>query len=258
MQLEYKDREFNMKAIAREFHCASCSKVLDQPTIVCENGHTSCRSCRLQASKCAECEGKLIPGLRNLALERMVAKIRNRCPNSICGCRTLLSGEMVSLHTGKCNFYHIDCPLQEIALAHCTWRGKAAGLIEHVQATHGQILVQGNHFDCRAITSDYKLVVHEGEVFLYIKKMMISTWMALVLSAEITPRKFKSIFTLKNSEEDSRGVEESMILTFLVNSINIGISETIGTGRCLIMNETHVENYVRNGEMNMSVTIEKI
>jgi hypothetical protein len=97
--------------------------------------------------------------------------------------------------------------------------------------------------------------LYKGEVFLYIKEMKDSEWCAIVMSVGVTDGTFRAVFVLKSFEEDISN--ESVEMSFTVDLIDAS-DKAFRYGRCLILDEDAVNNFIKKDKMNMMVSIEEI
>jgi hypothetical protein len=96
--------------------------------------------------------------------------------------------------------------------------------------------------------------VYKGEVFLYCKQKRDTHWYAAVMSMGITEASFKGVFILKSFEEDSNEAAE---ISFTIDLVD-NLEKVFISGRCLVLDDVTVRNFIKNDEINMMVSIEEM
>ncbi|XP_063234824.1 E3 ubiquitin-protein ligase SIAH2-like isoform X3 [Bacillus rossius redtenbacheri] len=123
--------------------CAVCLETLQGAGIyscaLC--GNSVCWACCLKVDRCPFCRSNLPfdRRTRNLAMERLVAKLALQCKNFRWGCLERLSQPERQEHERACPFSRDACPVQP-----CPWRGDAALLTRHAREAHGLVLLVGD------------------------------------------------------------------------------------------------------------------
>nr|CAD7426858.1 unnamed protein product [Timema monikensis] len=149
-------------------------------------GNNTCWPCSLQVDKCPFCRAALLPDfrVRNLGMERLLAKLALPCKNYRWGCNRRLVESERSSHEEECSFSPVTCPLHL-----CKWHGENEHFVEHMKQSHSISLLVGNgitieisKFRTKTILSDKKtrkyivsLFCHSAiftcKVFLHKKKL---------------------------------------------------------------------------------------
>ena len=89
--------------------CIVCLDVpKDNPVYQCNNGHILCHYCHENVTDCPVCRVKL-GRLRNLAVEKVLAKCPRPCEFSSAGCNIKLTKEALDAHKDVCEYKPIEC-----------------------------------------------------------------------------------------------------------------------------------------------------
>lgn len=203
---------------------------------------------------CMECRAKILVGTRNYLIEKIANVVRYKCHNYYCGCKTLLSEEILLNHNVTCQYSTIACPLEQIDSVRCNWVGKLSQVLHHVKAYHSNVITNRNYFSCTSLQDTYWLTVYKGEVFLYCKQKGQTHWYAAVMSMGVTEASFRAVFILRSFEEDSN---EAVEISFTVDLIGT-LEQIFVSGRCLVLDDVTVRNFIKNDKINMMVSIEEI
>jgi hypothetical protein len=132
--------------------------------------------------------------------------------------------------------------------------GRLAHILDHVKKCHSDRLTSRNYFNCYSIEDVEWLTIYKGELFLYYKYIKEGIWHASVYSVGLTTAKFKGVFILRSHDETSN---EAIEMSFAVDLIDT-FESVFKSGRCLILDEIVVRNFIQNRQMNMAVSIEEI
>ena len=115
--------------IIENLECPVCSDYITPPIYQCDSGHLLCANCRGKMTgtvrRCPVCRISMGKG-RNLAVEKMVSKLKMKCPNSERGCDELLKYVKVNEHLKQCDYRDIFC-----TDPNCKWTGTFSGLKDH-------------------------------------------------------------------------------------------------------------------------------
>lgn len=244
----------NLKTIAPSLTCILCTELLSNETRLCESGHTFCKKCLPKMGHCMECRAKILVGTRNYLIEKIANVVKYKCHNYYCGCKTLLSEEIHLNHNVTCQYSTIACPLEQIESERCQWVGRLSQILHHVKAYHSNKITNRNYFSCTSLQDTYWLTVYKGEVFLYCKQKRQTHWYAAVVSVGVTEASFRGVFILRSFEEDSK---EAVEISFTVDLID-AFEQIFVSGRCLVLDDVTVRNFIKNDKINMMVSIEEI
>jgi hypothetical protein len=245
----------NLRSIAPHLTCILCTEPLATGTRVCDSGHTFCKNCLPDMDRCLECRTKIRVGTRNYPIEKIAALVKYKCHNFYFGCKTLLSKEIVVDHNVTCPHSTISCPLAQVNSIRCQWIGRLFQTLDHVKEYHSNKIRKRNYFTCTSLGDTYCLIVYKEELFLYLKQKRDYRWYAAVMSVGVTRGTFRGVFILKSFEKDcsNEAVEISFTVDFIVT-----FEKIFNYGRCLILEDESVANFVKDGKMNMVVSIEEI
>jgi hypothetical protein len=247
-------RIVSLRNIAPHLTCILCNEPLASATRLCESGHTFCKRCLSEMDRCIECKAKIHVGTRNYPIEQMANMVKYKCHNYYFGCKTLLSEEIVLDHNVTCPYSTIKCPLEQINSVRCQWIGQLSQVLDHAEARHSNKITSRNYFNCPSLQDAYWLTVYKGELFLYYKQKKDTHWYAAVMSVGVTKASFRGVFILKSFEEDSN---EAVEISFTVELIDT-FENIFSSGRCLMLDEVTIGNFIKDDKINMMVSIEEI
>lgn len=111
--------------------CPICTEFIGYPIYQCSSGHQFCHVCVKKINRCPTCRVHLVrTGIRNRSLEGILGCIPN-IPCTQSGCQIEGTYSYLQDHNMKCSQRDVKCPLYG-----CTWSGKVANIIGHIEQTH--------------------------------------------------------------------------------------------------------------------------
>jgi hypothetical protein len=151
--------------------------------------------------------------------------------------------------------FRVRCPLYKIPQLNCPWIGTPGNLQNHVTHEHTDILQTGPRFKCKSLTDNGLLILYNSEIFLYYKRIEDDgTWHALVQQLGTTDKKYRYKIQLTSGDP----AVENINLTFRVKNISESFERIFDSGRCMAMQQNVMKRFVRNGEINMTITMNEI
>ena len=100
------------------------------PIYQCDNGHVLCNSCHGRVSDCPTCRGRL-GKVRNLAIEKIIAKFPIPCKFNKYGCEVILEKTKLSGHEFICRYKPASCPV-----SNCSTIFSGLEIMEHLNKAH--------------------------------------------------------------------------------------------------------------------------
>ena len=100
------------------------------PIYQCDNGHVLCNSCHGRVTDCPTCRGRL-GKVRNLAIEKIIAKFPIPCKFNKYGCEVILAKMKLSGHEIICRFKPASCPV-----SNCSTIFSGLEIMEHLNKAH--------------------------------------------------------------------------------------------------------------------------
>lgn len=106
---EIEEHFLALHEIKDALDCTICLDIpKNDPVYQCENGHILCKECRENITDCPVCRVKL-GSLRNLAIEKVLAKCPRPCEYSNYGCIVKLTKEALDVHKDVCKYKPLQC-----------------------------------------------------------------------------------------------------------------------------------------------------
>ena len=189
-----------------------------------------------------------------MALENIARSQKYPCGNRQGGCRELLSIEHIAEHHAGCVYGKIKCPLHLIK--NCSWNDYRSDLIEHGKAAHAK-----NFFESSKLNSFLFLdrvmsfLSCFDELFVHYKRIVDGRYYVAVqlIGTSSEASKYKCEFTLRATN----GIEQ-ISNTFLVRSFTEDFESSFNSGKCLRLDEVTVRNFVKENNLNLTVTLSTV
>jgi len=102
----------------------------EAPIYQCHNGHVLCSSCHGKVTDCPTCRGRL-GKVRNLAIEKIIAKFPIPCKFNKYGCEVILEKMKLSGHEFICRSKPASCPV-----SNCSAIFSGLKIMEHLNNAH--------------------------------------------------------------------------------------------------------------------------
>jgi len=223
------------------------------PIKLCTNGHNICSKCRGIVERCPTCRAKFSE-IRNVALENIVRRLKYPCLNRQSGCLELFSIENISEHRAVCVYGKIICPFKLVL--NCSWNGFKSDLKEHAKAAHQQNFFEKSKLNSFLFLDRVMLFLScFGELFVYYKRIVDGTLFCAVqlIGTSSEASKYKSEFTLRAAN----GIEQ-ISKTFLVQGYSEDFETSFNSGRCLRLDKVTVRNFVKENNLNLTVTLYRV
>ena len=128
----------NLRDLLEDLECPVCREYMTPPISICVSGHSICKTCRRKLKKCRMCT-KTFTKSRNLALEKIIGKMKYPCKYEDLGCTGLFSLECLASHQADCPRQAHRCPFAVLDAQTCTWEGTADAVVGHMKANHSDI-----------------------------------------------------------------------------------------------------------------------
>ncbi|KAJ9590526.1 hypothetical protein L9F63_016428 [Diploptera punctata] len=175
------------------------------------------------------------------------------CENLNLGCKIRLTEEKMLQHSSICPYKITACPLHYISHVKCPWMGCLSKVIKHLKAFHNEHVEYVSIFLCKSMMNTYKLVIFNGEVFLYYKMVKYGVLYALVRRIGLTSQTYRCVFSLKHHDRCKR---ESITISTPVLVLDKQLDEIFDSGTCLIIEKQVLHYYMELSEINFWTTIE--
>ena len=240
------------KVLLKDLECPVCMEYMVPPIKLCRNGHKICSKCRGRVAYCPTCRAEFSE-IRCFALDNIVRTQKYPCANRQGGCLELFSIEHIANHQGDCVYGEIKCPMH--LFKKWSWKGLKNDLKEHVKAAHPTAFVEKSTFTDRYLSATLGITSCFGELFtyhqhtrggrLYCAVQLIGT------SSEVS--KHKREFTLRAAN----GIEQ-ISKTFLVQGYSEDFETIFNSGRCLKLDEDTLKHFVKENELQLTVTLSTV
>ncbi|PSN42357.1 hypothetical protein C0J52_08511 [Blattella germanica] len=126
--------------LLQELECPACMEYMTPPIFFCSNGHNVCNACKPRMESCPICRHAILK-TRNVALEKLTAKVLYPCPNKKLGCNISIPFLGLEEHTKKCSYTPIECLLNRFLNNPCRWSGSKSEVKSHLLESHNDWLV---------------------------------------------------------------------------------------------------------------------
>jgi E3 ubiquitin-protein ligase SIAH1 len=247
-------------SLLMELECPVCTEYMIPPITLCENGHNICSKCRPKMKECPNCRRTLLLA-RNLALEKLINKIKYPCCNRKTGCEESFHLDQIVRHQGNCLHGLYDCPLAQAPGILCFWQGPRSEVRKHVDMNHkhrvteavSRLSVYTRVFDsaykyCRVIYAlgevFYQQFDIKGEIFYFVVQHV---------GPNITDSKYKYEFTLESSDGD-----EKIQVSHYVLSVKMNIDDIRKSGKCVKLHSDVVKNFMEDDSLKFEMEISEI
>jgi E3 ubiquitin-protein ligase SIAH1 len=131
--------EAHLKEQLSQLDCPICLTTIPPPIFQCPEGHLICRECKdrlVVPKQCPLCKVSL-SHIRNLVMEKLVAKLEVPCPNA--GCKEKIVHAKLREHLCVCEEQSVQCFDALWASSQCRWEGPVRQFAEHCEAKHGHL-----------------------------------------------------------------------------------------------------------------------
>jgi len=159
--------------LLKELECPVCGEYMASPIKMCENGHSTCSSCRDRLPECPSCRGEFVK-VRNIALEKLAATAIYPCKNQEAGCGETFIADGKDNHLAECLFQGRQCPFGKVSGVDCNWTGTMSDIPVHIKDKHESMTaeVQG-HFKVKLLNlftgrRYHQAVLNSSELFYLI------------------------------------------------------------------------------------------
>jgi len=117
---------------------------------------------------------------RNLALEKIIGKLKFPCKYENLGCTGLFSLDRLALHESDCSRQANRCPFEVLDTNMCTWEGTEDAVVDHMKTSHSDIcgiMDQEGKYETRMcgivkVPLWYRAVFKQDDVFLWCTKLI--------------------------------------------------------------------------------------
>jgi E3 ubiquitin-protein ligase SIAH1 len=253
-------RDFD-EALLSDLECPVCTEYMIPPITLCCNGHNVCNKCRLNIKCCPVCRGQL-SGIRNVALEKIARRQMYPCTNRDKGCSQVFSMDLIADHQAECRYGPLKCPLNKFPSVKCSWKGPMSDLKTHVTESHEDYCKDTPYINSNNV-HNHGTVRHnvgkEGtvrfinnEMFLCYRSIKGRQWFCVVqlVGTKAEAAKYKTKLTLSAAN----GVDK-IVQTFGVRSFTEDFSDTIQSGKCIMLDGKVIPNFFEDGKFNLTVRI---
>ena len=128
-------RDPNLRDFLEELECPVCHEYMTPPISLCMSGHSICKTCRRQLKKCQMCTKKFTK-YRNLALEKIVVKLKYPCKYEYLGCTGLFGLDCLASHQENCPRRAHRCPYVAEYGITCAWEGPEDAIRHHLKTSY--------------------------------------------------------------------------------------------------------------------------
>jgi E3 ubiquitin-protein ligase SIAH1 len=242
------------EALLSDLECPVCTEYMIPPITLCSNGHNICRKCRQNVECCPICRGQL-SGIRNVTLEKIARRQQYPCTNRDKGCTHVFPMELIADHHVVCRYGPLRCPLNKFPSVICSWKGLMSKFKTHVRDSHGSYYKDAPHVASHNVGNGEAVRFISDEIFLYYKRIKDGKWSAVVqlVGTKEEASQYKCQFTLCGAN----GVDK-IVETFVVRSFTEDFSDSFRSGKCLMLDDKVVRNFVVDGKLNLTVSISRI
>lgn len=138
--LESKRRLFD-EGLLQALVCGNCRSFFqDKPIFLCEQGHSLCMDCYMNAfegGRCPICMTVFQRRRLNWYATMLFEGLHVPCKFASYGCERVNPVEEMSEHEDFCQFnYQLRCPVGAVLLGECSWHGHLSYLLPHLESAH--------------------------------------------------------------------------------------------------------------------------
>lgn len=242
------------EALLSDLECPVCTDYMVPPIILCSNGHNICRKCRQSVECCPICRGQ-ISCIRNVTLEKIARRQRYPCANRDKGCSLVFTMDLIADHQAVCRYGPMKCPMNKFPSVRCSWKGLMSELKKHVKDSHDEYYKDTPYVRSYNVGNAEAVRFILDETFLCFKRVKDGKWFYVVqlVGTKEEALNYKSQFTLCGAN----GVDK-IVETFVVRSFAEDFSDSFKSGKCLILDDIVVRNFVVDGKLDLTVSVSKI
>ncbi|PSN32482.1 hypothetical protein C0J52_25191 [Blattella germanica] len=246
-------RDFD-EALLGDLECPVCTEYMVPPITLCCNGHNICSKCRENIECCPTCRGQLSV-IRNVTLEKIARRQKYPCINRDNGCKGIFSMDMISEHQVVCKHGPLKCPLNKFPSVKCSWKGAMSELKYHVRDSHADYYKDASYIRSHIVGNGEAIRFLYDEAFLCYKRLNNEKWYCVVqlVGTREEASKFKCQFTLCGQN----GIDK-IVQTFVVRSFTEEFADSFQTGKCLIIDDKVIRNFIVDGKLNLIVSVSKV
>lgn len=242
-----------------ELECPVCTEYMIPPITLCENGHNICSRCRPKMRDCPNCRRQLLSA-RNLALEKLVKKIKYPCCNRKTGCEESLPLEQIIQHQSICLHGLYDCPLAQAPGILCFWQGPRSEVRKHVEMNHKNRVTEAVSklsVYTRVFDSAYKycrVIYALGEIFY--QQFGVKGESFYFVVQHVGPEnadakyKYRYEFILESSDGD-----EKIQVSHYAQSVKVNIDNIRKSGKCVQLHCDVVKNFMEDDSLKFEMEI---
>lgn len=193
--------------------------------------------------------------IRNVTLENIARRQKYPCVNRDNGCNQVFPMELITEHQAVCRHGPMKCPLNKFPSVQCSWKGLSSDFKLHVKNSHPDYFKDLTYIRSHVVGNGEAVRFIFNEAFLCYKIFNDGKCFCVVQLVGTTEEasKFKSQFTLCGAN----GVDK-IVETFVVRSFTEDFSDSFNSGKCLMLDDKVVQNFIANGELNLIVSVSKI
>ncbi|KDR07292.1 E3 ubiquitin-protein ligase siah-1-like [Zootermopsis nevadensis] len=246
-------RDFD-EALLNDLECPVCTEYMSPPITLCSNGHNICKKCRQNVECCPICRGQL-SGIRNVTLEKIARRQQYPCTNRDRGCPQVFSMDLIADHHAVCRYGPLRCPMNKFPSVSCSWKGLLSEIKKHVQDSHEAYFKDTPYVRSHYVGNGEAVRFITNETFLCYKRIKDDKLFCVVqlVGTKEEASKYKSQFTLCGGN----GVDK-IVETFVVRSFTEDFCESFQSGKCLILDDRVIRNFVVDGKLNLTISVSTI
>ncbi|XP_075983634.1 E3 ubiquitin-protein ligase SIAH1A-like [Anticarsia gemmatalis] len=236
-----------------EVGCPTCHGMFGLRIYQCNQGHSSCETCREYRRPCGIC-GNEITSMRNFTIEGFVAEKKVPCPHADDGCTLVFKTAEMEYHAKECPFKPLTCPLG------CQWRGKLRQLSAHCDNSHPASREADVGTEMRllnisnSIQTAYLILIGTYNFLFHIKVSDGKIYMAAqLIGTAVSAAKWSYEIQVYNKSESRR----KYTYTEQCSSYVEPVADVFNEGKCSIMPHSHASTFYSNGQMTFKFFIKK-
>jgi hypothetical protein len=150
---------------------------------------------------------------RNLALEKIIGKMKYPCKYEDLGCTALFSLELLASHQASCPRQANRCPFEVLDSHSCTWEGTEDAVVSHMKTDHSaicSILNRAGKFKTRLWDIEKgplwcRAVFKQDDVFLWYTKLRESLVYSCLLYLGVKEQASAFMYKLTINKIDKTG-----------------------------------------------------
>jgi len=137
----------------------------------------------------------------------------------------------------------------------CSWKGFISEFKTHVRDSHKDYCKNTPYVRSYNVGNAEAVRFILKETFLYYKRMKEGKCFSVVqlVGSKEEASKYKSQFTLRGAN----GVDK-IVQIFVVRSFTEDFSESFQSGKCLMLDDNAIRNFVVDGKLDLTVTVSRI